>query len=65
MQTTAKERFVRMSEAAKLLGVSKRTVYRLLADGQLTGKVKVRECSALPLSELNRYMEQVQNGVRS
>ena len=65
MQTIANDRLVRIPEAAKMLGVSRRTLYRMFDEGQLAGPVKVRGCSGVMLSELNRYMEQVQNGVRS
>ena len=65
MHTTANDRLVRINEAAKMLGVSRRTVYRMFADGQLVGPVKVRGCSGAMESELKRYIEQVQQRKQS
>lgn len=46
--------FVRVKQAAALLGVSPRTVWRMLADGQLK-KICVRGCTCLLLAEVVNF----------
>ena len=44
-----------VSEAARLLKVSRPTLYRLFEDGILT-KLKIRNATRIPASEVNRLM---------
>ncbi|MBU6402137.1 MAG: helix-turn-helix domain-containing protein [Verrucomicrobia bacterium] len=44
---------IRIKRAAEILGVSVRTVWRLIAEGQLTRR-RVRGCTRVPLSEVLR-----------
>lgn len=46
-----KESMVRVSQAAALLGVSSRTIWRMIAEGQLMA-VRFRRCTRLPLAQL-------------
>jgi excisionase family DNA binding protein len=45
---------VRVKQAAALLGVSPRTVWRMLADGQLK-KICVRGCTCLVLADVVNF----------
>ena len=45
---------VRVKQAAALLGVSPRTVWRMLADGQLK-KICVRGCTCLLLADVVNF----------
>lgn len=45
------ERLVRIPEAAAMLSVCVRTVWRMIAEGQLT-PVRVRRCTRVPLAEI-------------
>lgn len=58
MSDSSSPSFLRIPEVAKRLGVSDRTVKRLLAAGHLT-RVKVRGCTCITLSDLRAYMERV------
>lgn len=49
-------RLVRVKEAAKIIGVSMRTVWRMLASGQLKA-VRIRRCTMVRLSELLSWMK--------
>jgi excisionase family DNA binding protein len=46
---------LRVSEAAAMLRVSSRTIWRMIADGQLT-PVRVRRCTRLLLAEVSKYL---------
>ena len=46
-----------VKQAAKFLGVSMRTVWRMIADGQLHA-VRVRRCTRLAVAEVLEYLEQ-------
>lgn len=45
---------IRVKQAAALLGVSPRTVWRMLSDGQLK-KICVRGCTCLVLAEVVNF----------
>jgi excisionase family DNA binding protein len=51
-----KDALVKVTEAAKLLGVSVRTVWRMIADGQLT-PVRFRRCTRLLLSQILSFLQ--------
>jgi excisionase family DNA binding protein len=51
------DRFVTVKYAAEFLGVSVRTVWRMVADGQLEVR-RVRGCTRLAMSGLLNYLEQ-------
>jgi excisionase family DNA binding protein len=48
---------VTVEAAADLLGVSVRTVWRMIADGQLHA-IRVRRCTRLAVAEVLGYLEQ-------
>ena len=48
---------ISVKAAAELLGVSVRTVWRMIADGQLH-VVRVRCCTRLAVAEVLEYLEQ-------
>lgn len=52
-------RLISLQGAARILGVSVRTVYRLIDEGVLSRPVKVRGCSRLPLAAVNAYLERL------
>lgn len=54
-------KLLRLKEAAKILGISVRTLYRIIADGHLT-RVHVRGCSCIPSSQLNAYLQRLERG---
>lgn len=43
-------------EAARQLGVSRTTLYRLIGDGEIT-PVKIRGRTVVPAAELERYLQ--------
>ena len=47
---------VRVSRAAALLDVSTRTIWRMIADGQLT-PVRARGCTRVALQEVGKYLK--------
>jgi excisionase family DNA binding protein len=51
-QVTGNGALLRIREAAAILKVSTRTVWRMIAEGQLT-VVRVRRCTRLLLSQVN------------
>lgn len=57
------EKFIKLKEAAELLGIHIRTLYRLIADGQFPRPLKVRGCSVVPVSAVSAYQEKVMKGV--
>jgi excisionase family DNA binding protein len=52
---------VSVKAAAALLGVSARTVWRMIADGQLHA-IRVRRCTRLAIAEVLAYLEQSKQG---
>lgn len=46
---------VKVADAARMLGVSSRTVWRMIADGQLTAR-RVRSCTRLSLAQVSSYL---------
>ena len=48
-----------MTDAAARLAVSTRTLYRLVALGELAAPVKVGRASRIPASDLDRYIERL------
>lgn len=51
------DRLLSLVDAAAHLGVSLRTLYRLIAGGELPQPVKVGSASRMPESDLVRYIE--------
>ncbi len=51
------KKVITVRAAANLLGVSVRTVWRMIADGQLHA-IRVRRCTRLALAEVLRYLDQ-------
>lgn len=56
------KRYLRIDEIAKYLGISRRTVYRLIEEGKLDA-VKIRGCSRVRWDDLHRFEEQL-NGAK-
>jgi excisionase family DNA binding protein len=56
-ETVEIRKAVTVKAAAELLGVSVRTVWRMIADGQLHA-VRVRRCTRLAVAEVLGYLEQ-------
>jgi excisionase family DNA binding protein len=52
---TKTDALVKVSEAARMLGVSSRTVWRMIADGELT-VCRVRSCTRLSLAQVSSYL---------
>jgi excisionase family DNA binding protein len=50
------ERMMRIDEVAYLLGVSTRSVWRLIASGEFPNRVKVRRCIRLLGSDVQAYL---------
>lgn len=48
------KRYYRVDEVAEYFGVSVRTVYRFIEEGELR-RTKIRGCLRIPLEEINRY----------
>jgi excisionase family DNA binding protein len=55
---TQGNKLISKKEAAEILGVSVRTIERMLLNGEVT-KVKVRGSVRIRLNELNEYLEPV------
>ena len=51
------EKGLRISKAAVMLGVSERTVYRLIAEGKLPKPTKIGRCSVLLVSAVQRLLK--------
>lgn len=51
MQDNKRDTLVKVTEAAKMLCVSPRTVWRMIAEGQLT-PVRFRRCTRLALAQV-------------
>lgn len=58
------QRLIRLRAAAEMLGVSLRTLYRIVADGQLR-IVRVRGCACIASTQLEQYMRQLVGGQAS
>jgi len=54
-------RFCRVRKAAERLGVSVRTLYRIVAQGHLR-IVRVRNCACISEADLSRYMNNILEG---
>ena len=53
---TKADALVKVTDAARMLGVSSRTVWRMIADGQLT-VCRVRSCTRLSLTQVSSYLQ--------
>jgi excisionase family DNA binding protein len=53
------ERLLKLKEAADRLSVSVRTLWRRIAAGHLPQPVKVGDCSRMPESDVNAYIERL------
>ena len=53
------ERLVTFKEAAQILGISVRGLYRLVDQRELPGALKVGRSARLSLSEVNAYIERL------
>ncbi|MCA9280715.1 MAG: helix-turn-helix domain-containing protein [Phycisphaeraceae bacterium] len=51
------DRLLSLNDAAAYLGICRRTIYRLIASGELPQPVKVGSATRLPESDLARYIE--------
>lgn len=51
-----KSELISLPEAARLLRSHVRTVYRLIADGELPRQIKIRSRSFLPISAVRDYL---------
>ena len=47
---------LKVPEAAAMLGVSSRTIWRMIADGELTAR-RFRRCTRLMLSQVSSYVK--------
>ena len=57
----AQDHLLDMKDAAARLSVSIRTIYRLVALGELAAPVKVGRASRMPASDLDRYIERLKS----
>jgi excisionase family DNA binding protein len=55
------ERLMSIPEVAGVLGVSVRTVYRLIAEQELPAPVRVRALVRMPATDLRAYLARVQS----
>ena len=53
----SEQRLLRVSEAAAMLGVSQRTIWRMIADGQLIA-VHIRGCTRVLRAEAMRILSE-------
>lgn len=53
---------LRVPQVAQVLSVSVRTVYRMIAEGELPRPVKVRGCSCLRAEDVASYVERLNRG---
>jgi excisionase family DNA binding protein len=54
-KTELTDESLRVNQAAKILNVSPRTIWRMIADGQLTAK-RFRRCTRLSLVQVLSYL---------
>jgi len=57
MEDASSEHLLTVREVAVKLGISVRTVWRMIADGQLHA-VKMRRCTRLAVADVLGYMDQ-------
>ena len=60
------DRLLRISQAAAVLAISVRALYRLIADGKLPEPVKIGRAARMPMSDLQAYVSELKrhrNGV--
>ena len=53
---TKPDALVKVTDAARMLGVSSRTIWRMIADGQLS-VCRVRSCTRLSLAQVSGYFQ--------
>ena len=53
------DRLLRIKEAADILAISVRALYRLVADGQLPAPVKIGRATRIPRSDIERYINEL------
>lgn len=53
------EQLLSVDDVARVLSVSRRSVYRLVARGEISGPVQVGKCSRFPASEVQAYVERL------
>jgi len=58
------KRYLRIDEVAQYLGISRRTVYRLIEEGALAA-VKIRGCSRVHWEDLHRFEEELNGAKKS
>jgi excisionase family DNA binding protein len=51
------DRLMKVAEVAYFLGISTRSVWRLIAAGEFPNRVKMRRCVRLPRSDVSAYVE--------
>ena len=54
-----KARLITMKEAAEILGISQRGLYRFIASGELPRPVKIGKASRMVLTEIEDYIERI------
>ncbi|MBC2592834.1 helix-turn-helix domain-containing protein [Ruficoccus amylovorans] len=55
---------ITVNEAAAMLGISRRSLYRLIADGLLPRTIRERGRARLLLSDMKAYIERLRKGRR-
>lgn len=55
------DRLMKVDEVAFMLGVSSRSVWRLIARKNLPDPVKVGRCVRLPLSDVRAYVDKIKS----
>jgi excisionase family DNA binding protein len=51
------DRLMKVGEVAYVLGISIRSVWRLIASGEFPNRVKMRRCVRLPGTDVRAYVE--------
>ncbi len=54
-------KLLNLSEVAKILSISKREVYRLIANGDLPKPLKVGRSSKMLLSDIEQFIERLKS----
>lgn len=54
-----RERLLTMADAARVLGISTRGLYRLVASGELPAPLKIGRASRMALTEIHAYIERL------